>query len=168
MTQNNTTDFIAYQSGHDHSRCINEAMFEAQTICKNNGQRLTKIRALVLQLIWQSHKSLGAYELLPEIAKAGFNSAPPTVYRALEFLQEQGLVHRLASLNAFIGCSHPGQQHAGYFLICKACGIALELDSKEIQHSIKHCTVKMGFTVEQENVEILGCCANCSEAAWDQ
>ncbi|MEH6576249.1 MAG: Fur family transcriptional regulator [Amphritea sp.] len=161
MPQNNAANNIAYQSGHDHNHCISSAMLEAQSVCKGNGQRLTKIRELVLQLIWQSHKPLGAYDLLPAIAEAGFNSAPPTVYRALDFLQEQGLVHRLASLNAFIGCSHPGEHHNGYFLICKDCGITVELASEEIQQSISRCATRQGFAVEQENVEILGCCTNC-------
>ncbi|WP_458576290.1 Fur family transcriptional regulator [Aliamphritea spongicola] len=83
--------------------------------------------------MWQSHKPLGAYDLLPAIAEAGFNSAPPTVYRALDFLQEQGLVHRIASLNAFIGCTNPEHPHQGYFLICQACGVTVELNSGSIE-----------------------------------
>ena len=156
---------IAYQPDHDHSCCIESALEQAHQLCKARGQRLTKIRELVLQLIWQSHKPLGAYDLLPAIAEAGFNSAPPTVYRALDFLQEQGLVHRLASLNAFIGCCNPGEHHQGYFLICKSCGITAELESEELQHSILNCANNAGFSVEQENIEILGCCPNCKEAA---
>lgn len=160
----NTVDNIAYQADHDHSHCIKTALQQAQQLCKINGQRLTKIRELVLQLIWQSHKPLGAYDLLPAIAEAGFNSAPPTVYRALDFLQEQGLVHRLASLNAFIGCSHPDHLHHGYFLICQSCGTAAELESTELQASIQSVAADAGFSVEQENIEILGRCPNCQEA----
>ncbi len=158
-----TVNNIAYQPDHDHSRCITTALKQAQQLCKANGQRLTQIRELVLKLIWQSHKPLGAYDLLPAIAKAGFNSAPPTVYRALDFLQEQGLVHRLASLNAFIGCIHPGQHHHGYFLICRSCGTTAELESAEVQQSIQRCAGAAGFSVEQENIEILGRCPNCQE-----
>lgn len=156
---------VAYQANHDHNHCITTALEHAQQVCKNNGQRLTKIRELVLKLIWQSHKPLGAYDLLPALAKAGFNSAPPTVYRALDFLQEQGLVHRLASLNSFIGCTHPGQQHHGYFLICSLCGNTAEMESQELQSSILHCANAAGFSVEQEQVEILGRCPNCQESA---
>lgn len=154
---------IAYQQDHDHSHCMTSALKQAQQLCKANGQRLTKIRELVLKLIWQSHKPLGAYDLLPAIAEAGFNSAPPTVYRALDFLQEQGLVHRLATLNAFIGCSHAGEKHQGYFLICRECGTTVELESSEIQGSISRCAQSSGFSVEQENVELLGLCPNCTE-----
>lgn len=152
---------IAYQQNHDHSRCIRSALQQAQELCTAKGLRLTKIRELVLQLIWQSHKPLGAYDLLPAIAEAGFNSAPPTVYRALDFLQEQGLVHRLASLNAYIGCTHPGHKHQGHFLICSECGTAAELESEAISASIAQCADQAGFSVEQQNVEILGRCPNC-------
>ena len=160
----NTSSNIAYQPDHDHTRCISSALQRAQQLCKANGQRLTKIRELVLKLIWQSHKPLGAYDLLPAIAEAGFNSAPPTVYRALDFLQEQGLVHRLASLNAFIGCNHAGEVHQSYFLICSACGITAEFESTELQQSILTCANQAGFSVEHENIEILGRCPNCREA----
>ncbi|MBN0985895.1 Fur family transcriptional regulator [Amphritea pacifica] len=154
---------IAHQPDHDHSRCIKTALQQAQTLCQTNGQRLTKIRELVLKLIWQSHKPLGAYDLLPAIAKAGFNSAPPTVYRALDFLQEQGLVHRLATLNAFIGCSHPEHNHSGYFLICQSCGTTAELESSELHDSIQSVASDAGFSVDQESIEILGRCPNCQE-----
>ncbi|MDO6806861.1 transcriptional repressor, partial [Wenyingzhuangia sp. 1_MG-2023] len=76
----------------------------------------------VLELIWQSHKPVGAYELLPALANDGFNSAPPTVYRALDFLLDLGLVHRLHSLNAYVGCNHPGANHPVCFFICEHCG----------------------------------------------
>ncbi|MDO6562334.1 Fur family transcriptional regulator [Amphritea sp. 1_MG-2023] len=155
---------VAYQTNHDHNHCIKTALEHAHEVCQSNGQRLTKIRELVLNLIWQSHKPLGAYDLLPALAKAGFNSAPPTVYRALDFLQEQGLVHRLASLNSFIGCTHPGQQHHGYFLICSQCGNTAEMQSQELQRSILHCASAAGFSVEQEQIEILGRCPNCQES----
>ncbi len=158
-----TINNIAHQPDHDHSRCVKAALQHAQDLCKTNGQRLTKIRELVLKLIWQSHKPLGAYDLLPAIAKAGFNSAPPTVYRALDFLQEQGLVHRLATLNAFIGCSHPDHNHFGYFLICQSCGTTAELESPELHGSIQRFATDAGFSVEQENIEILGHCPNCQE-----
>ncbi|MDP1137031.1 transcriptional repressor, partial [Klebsiella pneumoniae] len=75
--------------------CIDQAQTLARQICRERRQRLTPIRELELKLIWQCHQPLGAYALLPALAEAGFNSAPPTVYRALEFLQQQGLVHRI-------------------------------------------------------------------------
>ena len=155
---------FTFQSKHDHSSCISKALADAAFICKERGQRFTKIRQLVLELVWQSHRPLGAYELLPAIKAAGFNSAPPTVYRALEFLQEQGLVHRISSLNAYIGCSHPGHQCSSCFLICDQCQLAVELESAKLATAITDLTRDMGFVVQREHLEIVGQCPNCQSA----
>jgi Fur family zinc uptake transcriptional regulator len=155
------TDTIAFQAHHDHNHCIKQALNHARTLCRARNQRLTPIRELVLKLVWQSHKPLGAYEILPALAEAGFNSAPPTVYRALDFLQEQGLVHRIALLNAFIGCPHPGEQHQGCFLICRHCNTAIEADSSAAEALITEQAALLGFTPEQQSIEVLGCCPNC-------
>ncbi len=152
---------FTFQSKHDHGRCIRQALATADNICVERGQRFTKIRKLVFGLIWQSHKPLGAYELLPAIKKAGFNSAPPTVYRALDFLQEQGLVHRISSLNAFIGCAHPGHQCSSCFLICDQCELAVEVESDRLEEAINDITQDMGFVAEREHIEIVGKCPNC-------
>ena len=155
---------FTFQSKHDHSSCIDKALTDAVLICKERGQRFTKIRQLVLELVWQSHRPLGAYELLPAIKAAGFNSAPPTVYRALEFLQEQGLVHRISSLNAYIGCSHPGHQCSSCFLICEKCQLAVELESAKLATAIADLTRDMGFSVHREHLEIVGHCPNCQSS----
>lgn len=154
-------DNLAFESGHDHQHCIDQALQQARQLCRARQQRLTAIRELVLKLIWQSHKPIGAYELLPALADAGFNSAPPTVYRALEFLQEQGLVHRIASLNAFVGCPHPEQAHQGCFLICRRCHSTSELDSGPVHATLQKSARPLGFIIEQETVEVTGLCPNC-------
>ena len=93
---------------HDHKHCIKGALEEARALCAQKGVRLTALRETVLELIWQSHRPVGAYEILAELTRIQDKSAqPPTVYRALDFLLEHGLIHRLSSLNAFIGCPHP-------------------------------------------------------------
>jgi len=153
---------FTFQSNHDHGSCIQGALAKAEKICVERAQRFTKIRRLVLELIWQSHKPLGAYELLPAIKEAGFNSAPPTVYRALEFLQEHGLVHRISSLNAFIGCSHPGHQCSCCFLICDQCQLAVEVESPVLANAIGGLSKEMGFVVEREHLELVGKCRQCS------
>lgn len=155
---------FTFQSSHDHGRCISQALSDAQAVCKDNGQRLTKIRQLVLELVWQSHKPLGAYELLPAIKEAGFNSAPPTVYRALDFLQEQGLVHRISSLNAFIGCSQPGHKCSSCFMICEHCGMAVELESTALAQAITSMSAEVGFKPTREHIELVGCCRNCQSS----
>ncbi|HSX69939.1 MAG TPA: Fur family transcriptional regulator [Pseudomonas sp.] len=151
---------------HDHSRCVADALAEAEQICAQQGTRLTALRKRVLELVWASHKPLGAYDILAVLSEEdGRRAAPPTVYRALDFLLENGLVHRIASLNAFVGCVHPGQLHQGQFLICKACHTAIELELPTISEAISSGASEVGFTVENQTVEVVGLCASCREAA---
>ena len=151
---------------HDHSQCVSEALSAAEQLCAQAGVRFTVLRKRVLELVWQSHKPLGAYDILETLAREDDRrAAPPTVYRALDFLLEQGLVHRIASLNAFIGCASPEHRHEGQFLICRACRIAIELDQPAIRDAIAASANGVGFAVEGETVEITGLCAQCQAAA---
>lgn len=152
---------LAFRPEHDHSGCIEHALADAKNLCSARNLRFTPIRELVLKTIWQSHKPLGAYELLPALAEAGFNSAPPTVYRALDFLQEQGLVHRIALLNAFIGCPHPNDTHEGSFLICKQCNNAVEIEAVGVSREVNKQAKLLGFIPEQQSIEVLGICPEC-------
>lgn len=151
---------------HNHARCVHTALDRARALCAEQGARLTSQRLRVLELVWQSHRPLGAYELMDALREDGKPVAPPTVYRALDFLIEQGLVHRLASLNAYIGCSHPGEaapgeKHAGQFLICRSCGATAELTDPTIQAALTAEAAAHGFAVEQQVVEIAGLCPQC-------
>ena len=112
----------ALTRGHDHHRCVADALAEAERLCVDRDVRLTELRKRVLELIWGSHAPVGAYAIMDLLRAEGRNAMPPTVYRALDFLLEQGLIHRIASLNAYIGCSHPADTHAMQYLICKRCG----------------------------------------------
>ncbi|AXM97244.1 zinc uptake transcriptional repressor Zur [Pseudomonas plecoglossicida] len=151
---------------HDHSHCVHSALAEADALCARQGLRLTALRKRVLELVWQSHKPLGAYDILAVLSEQdGRRAAPPTVYRALDFLLENGLVHRIASLNAFIGCSHPEHAHHGQFLICRVCHVAIELEQDSISDAIVASAKGVGFTVETQTVEIVGLCGNCRSAA---
>lgn len=151
---------------HDHSHCVSHALTEAETICERQGLRLTALRKRVLELVWHSHKPLGAYDILGVLSEAdGRRAAPPTVYRALDFLLEHGLVHRIASLNAFIGCNHPQHAHQGQFLICRNCHAAIELQQPAISQAIITEAAGVGFAVEGQMVEVVGLCAGCREAA---
>ena len=95
---------------HDHDACVDDAMARAEAICGAQGARLTPMRRRVLELVWNGHRPRGAYDILEDLASDGKKPAPLTVYRALDFLVEQGLVHRLESLNAFVGCADSGGQ----------------------------------------------------------
>ena len=151
---------------HDHEQCVSDALAAAEQVCERSGARLTPLRRRVLELVWQSHRPMGAYDLLDTLAREDDRRpAPPTVYRALDFLQEHGLVHRIASLNAFIGCPSPEHNHQGHFLICRHCRVAFELDQSLIQPAISKVARQRDFSVEAETVEITGICAHCREAA---
>ena len=151
---------------HDHTHCVSHALSTAETLCEQRGLRLTALRKRVLELIWTSHKPLGAYDILGVLSEIdGRRAAPPTVYRALDFLQEHGLAHRIASLNAFVGCNHPGEAHPGQFLICRNCHAAVELQQESIDAALKASADNIGFSIEGQTVEITGLCAHCRKAA---
>lgn len=149
---------------HDHGHCIASAMETAKNLCEQQGARLTPVRRRVLELIWQNHKPTGAYELLPQLAADGFNSAPPTVYRALDFLLELGVIHRISSLNAFIGCDQPGLSHPTGFFICKKCGNATELPAKHLTQLAQALEADLGVIIESGSHEFSGLCAGCRSA----
>jgi Fur family zinc uptake transcriptional regulator len=152
-------------SHHDHGHCISDALEAARQLCLSRGVRLTDLRLQVLELIWQNHKPLGAYTLMEMLAQANTRRvAPPTVYRALDFLLEQGLIHRINVLNAFIGCPSPGTVHQSHFLICRNCGIAVELDQPQLNEQILAIAKDAGFTVETQALEVSGLCANCTHS----
>ena len=146
---------------HDHARCIRQAMETAERYCGESGLRLTKLRHRVLELIWANHQPVGAYQLLEQLNSEGRKAAPPTVYRSLDFLLAHGLVHRISSLNAFVGCSHPGLDHDAQFFICEACGQAAELNDPGVESAIERDAKRIGFTVERRTVEVTGHCARC-------
>lgn len=147
--------------GHNHRTCVQDAVTAAQRICADEGARLTDLRQRVLELVWESHRPVKAYELLNQLQADRGQAAPPTVYRALDFLLEHGLVHRIESLNAFIGCGEPGQAHRGQFLICTGCGTVAEMDDGEITQLLAAKARALGFRFHEGTVEISGACEQC-------
>jgi Fur family transcriptional regulator, zinc uptake regulator len=152
---------------HDHADCRAAAIHSAERLCARRGARLTEIRRRVLELVWRSHQPVGAYSILERLGRERGRVAPPTVYRALDFLIVHGLVHRIASLNAFIGCAHPGRDHIGQFLVCSGCGSAAELDDRRIDQAIRTGAEAAGFSVERPVIELAGRCPNCREETRD-
>lgn len=146
---------------HNHDVCVSQALAEARAICQQHNARLTPTRERVLELIWQSHKPLGAYDVLAVLAEDGHNAAPPTVYRALDFLQQYGLVHRIASMNAFVGCTHAGKSHSGMFLICRTCGNVLELTAPAVATAVNRAAAEEAFQPDGVTIEVAGHCPRC-------
>ncbi len=163
MTRQVAAQELPFRPNHDHGRCISGALAAAERQCRDNGARLTAGRRRILELVWHSHAPVGAYEILARLGKSGAGTAPPTVYRALEFLMEQGLVHRIESLNAFVGCRVPGERHCGQFLICRACRMVSELDDDDLGQRLGRRAARVGFAVEHHTVEISGLCPNCQD-----
>lgn len=150
--------------GHDHDHCVAAALSAAETVCAAAGERLTPIRKRVLELVWGSHRPIGAYAILDRLKDDGRSAAPPTVYRALDFLLERGLIHRIESLNAFVGCAHPGESHLVQFLICRSCGMTAELDDRRLGNAIGRSAAEQGFAIQSRVVELSGLCRACQTA----
>lgn len=157
----------------------------AEAVCAQRGAQLTALRRQVLGLILSSDVPLGAYALLDRLRTMRRGAAPPTVYRALDFLLENNLVHRIERLNAYIGCAlephgaghaHAGSAeacageheqecnghvHAAQFLICRSCGTAIEMDDATLAHALNKAAKARGFSIASASVEAEGTCAKC-------
>ncbi|WP_343559902.1 Fur family transcriptional regulator [Kiloniella sp. b19] len=164
MTDFNNTHLSFDGHSHDHKTCVSEALKSARSLCETRGARLTPIRQQVLELIWNCHKPVGAYDLLASLSKDGEKVAPPTVYRALDFLLEQGLIHRIESLNAYVGCPHPETEHSSLFLICRTCQHAAEVHDQRLFQKLSDTIAGIGFAQEQQVLEIRGICPDCQKA----
>lgn len=155
---------IAFQA-HDHSHCCGDLLRQADDLAAMRGARLTPVRRRVLEILLERHRALGAYEVLDRLAQDGFGNKPPVAYRALDFLVEQGLAHKVARLNAFMACTHPGRPHSPAVLICRACQTVAEAPGPTINAAIVHAAAEAGFAVQSTAIEILGLCPACREDA---
>ncbi len=146
---------------HDHQQCQTEAIDTAVAECEKQGLKLTKTRRQVLEIIWSQHHPIGAYDVLQKLQQAGHKPAPPTAYRALEFLVHARLIHRIESLNAYIGCPAPSNSHQCQFLICSVCGHIAELNKESISQALQEGAAELGFEARQPVIEIHGVCHSC-------
>ncbi len=146
---------------HDHDLCIDNAVAVAERICSERGSRFTDLRKRILIMIWKGHKAVKAYDLLDQLAKEGGSAKPPTVYRALDFLMDEGLVHKIESLNAYIGCPHPGDHHVSQFLICDDCENVEEVTSSELSQAVVYAAKKADFRIQRQTLELHGTCKTC-------
>ena len=152
-------------SAHDHARCAGDVLTQAEALAADQGLRLTPVRKRVLEILLEAHRALGAYDVLNRLAAEGFGNQPPVVYRALDFLVEHGLAHRIQRLNAFAACMHPGTAHAPVFLICRTCHVVAEADGAGVGQALAAAAGAAGFAVERSTVEALGLCPACKAAA---
>ena len=152
-------------SPHDHTICVDQALHAADVYCSETRLRLTPVRRKVLELLLQEHRALGAYAILDLLRDAGFGSQPPVAYRALDFLCEHGFAHKIERLNAFIACTHPGQDHAPAFMICRKCDAVAETHTATGKSALRDAAHAVGFQIEKTVVEAEGVCPDCSQKA---
>ena len=153
------------QPSHDHEftapapRAVAAALARARARC---GARLTDTREAVLRLILETGRPITAYELLDGLSEhTGRPRNPPTVYRALEFLLEQGIVSRVESLGAYTMCSHMGETHSCVFFLCTCCGEAQEVSDRGLDSRLAEMANELGFSAAQPVIEVAGLCRNC-------
>ena len=145
---------------HDDAKSFVRAV---EHVSEERGLRLTPLRKEVLELVAAAGKPVKAYDLLDLLRERHGNAAPPTVYRALDFLLEQGFIHKLESVNAFVACHHPSTaQHSVPFLICERCHSAVELEDAEVVAALEARARALGFVPQAQTLEVHGLCARCS------
>ena len=142
-------------------RQIECALTRAQRICTMRGARLTPVRRLVLDLILRADQPTGAYALLAQLQRGRGKLGPPTVYRALDFLLAQKLIHKIETSSAFIACGDVEHPHESQFMICEDCGATEEMQDEGIVQSLRQLGEGRGFAVERQVIEVRGLCPAC-------
>ena len=159
---------FAHHHHHVHNHDPAVRLAEAKTHCEKQGVRFTPLREEVFCLILTADKPLGAYDLISALQesrkasdKKSKNVAPPTVYRSLEFLLAEGLIHQLSSINAYVPCCHPRDKHAAAFLICQNCHKVGECSNLPVNDMINFAKNDAGFLIERTVIELSGLCREC-------
>ncbi len=150
---------------HDHAHCTADLISRAERTCARRGSKLTGQRRDVLSCVAESHSAAGAYDIIERMAERGTRPAPITIYRALDFLEAHGLVHKIESRNAFVACSQAHEGRPAALLICEACGIVAELDAPDAFAPIAKAAAAQGFQTSRTVIEMAGTCGTCSRGA---
>jgi Fur family transcriptional regulator, zinc uptake regulator len=157
---------VAYESTsphHDHASCVQRSLQRAERAFVEQGRKLTPLRRRVLEEIAASHDAVGAYDVLDRLAaKSGTRIAPISVYRALDVLQEAGVIHRLESRNAFFACHTAHRAHQlPIILVCDTCDVVTEVDPASAHATIDGVAARHGFTAKRTMIEVAGSCSAC-------
>lgn len=154
---------------HAHGN-VEQRLADAKAHCLARGARFTPLREEVYSLILSAAKPMGAYDLISALQASRqtdgsdkrTNIAPPTVYRSLEFLLSEGLIHQLSSMNAYVPCCHPRAAHAAAFLICQKCEKVEECSNIPVDDIMNFAANDAKFTVERSVIELKGICRDCN------
>lgn len=154
---------------HDHSGlnggALDRALAAAEARAVQRGERMTAQRRRVLALLLETGEPVKAYDLIARFGEDGQAAKPPTVYRALEFLERLGMAHRIASISAYVACTDDGDAvHAAAFLICDCCGATREVSGPD-QSAMNAAAAAAGYAIARTTIEAHGRCAACREAA---
>lgn len=148
---------------HDHDACIARSIKAAEEMARTQGLRFTDTRRRVLEILLEEHRAMGAYEILDRLKAEGRAAQPPTAYRALEFLTDHGLAHRIERLNAFVACSTPDSPHNPIFMICRSCDAVSEAGSSAAGAEIATAAGHAGFAITTCAIEAEGLCRDCAK-----
>lgn len=154
----------AHEPAHAHSDSQEAALTLAEEYCRERGEKLTPIRRKVLELLLNSGRATKAYSLLDGMRQIHPGSAPPTVYRALDFLLSAGLVHRIESINAFTVCHDLTQCQHGILVVCQQCGSVTELHQPKLRQALVAQIEDAGYRLASDEIELKGLCAACQAA----
>ncbi len=149
---------------HDHAHCTAELISRAEQTCAKRGTRLTEQRKDVLASVAESHSAVGAYEIIERMAIGGPRPAPITIYRALDFLLEHDLVHKIESRNAYVACSGAHSNDQPTLLICNQCGVVDEVIAPAINACLESTATEKHFAVTKTVIELSGTCNKCAES----
>ncbi|MBI3145277.1 MAG: transcriptional repressor [Pseudogulbenkiania sp.] len=133
----------------------------AERHCLLRGCKLTTLRRHILELVLEHDGVVKAYQVLADLQRERGVAAPPTVYRALDFLVEQGLLHKVDALNGFVVCSHFECNHHGLILVCEMCGRVEEIDASHFLGALQEVTEAVGFESREQNLLLTGVCKAC-------
>jgi len=156
-----TSDALGF-ARHDHKTCVASALAAAEATCATAGAKLSPVRRRTLEILLEAHAALGAYDVLARLSAEDLGSKPPVVYRALGFLVDHGLAHRIERLNAYVACAHPGAAHDPAFMICRSCGAVAEARLRSA--ALGQTARDSGFVIEQTVIEAQGLCPACQGA----
>ncbi len=149
------------KKNHNHKECSKKVMKNAQELCKEGSINLTPIRKKVLEIIASNHKPARAYDILAKLKNEGFSDKPPTVYRALDFLIANKIIHKLNTINAYVACFNNDAENISCFLICEKCHFIQEFQDKKLIKAISDIGKNKKINIKNVNLEMMFKCDEC-------
>ncbi len=154
---------LKMKKNHNHKECSKRVIKNAKEVCHEGSLNLTPIRKKVLEIIASNHKPSRAYDILSKLKDGGFSDKPPTVYRALDFLIENKMVHKLSTINAYVACFNDEAEEVSCFLICEKCQDIEEFQDEAVIKAMTNIGKNKRINIKNVNLEISFRCDQCEE-----